>query len=419
MSWEAKHLRWLGSLCVRRVVTAVARSHARRLLTELDQQSAERAQFRTLTRLVHQAQGTRFGRDHDFRRIHDVSDFRRLVPVCTPLDLWHVYWSTGGRDLKGLTWPTPATGLAVAGSCGRPVPLTAELWRTYRTAVWTALALTVQARPRDRLLDGQFLFLGDHSTWGSPDSTALGQALDGVAVRELPPLLRRFALAVESNGRHDDPDELDEQAARVGSADVTAVVGEAGRVLRILAAVKRYRGRDDVRDVWPRLTAVLFTRKPTGPERGHLAQELATRSGDAPVLLLEAAVRPEGALAVEDPRYGQLRLLPHHGLFFEFVPVSEMHQPRPTRHGLSDAEVGVPYAVAVTSPAGLWACLTGWTVVFERLDPPLLRVISSAVTRGTNGRADPAAFPYAVQPPHPRPGAESPLSTPVYQRKIS
>jgi hypothetical protein len=404
---------------VRRAIIALLRSHTRQLLTNLDHTSDARAQTLTLTRLVRKAQNTRFGRDHDFRRIRDVADFRRLVPVCTPLDLWHTYWSTAAPNLKGVTWPGPATGLAAAGGSSRPVPITADMWPTHRAAAWTALAFALHCRPRARLFDGQFLFLGDPGVWGRLDSS-LAQTPPGSSTwPELPPLLRPFAVGLETRAHRADADVQDEMVARSVALPVTTVVGEASRLLRFFAAVKHATGRDDVREVWPGLTAVVFTRKPTGPDRGLIAEQLATRSGDAPVLLLETVLRPEGALAVEDPRHGHLRLLAQHGLYHEFVPVAEMHGPRPTRHGLAEVEVGVPYAVAVTSPAGLWACLTGWTVCFERRDPPLLRVVSASLTRGPADRIDAGALPFAVQAPHPRNGAAAPLPTGTFHRKIS
>jgi hypothetical protein len=49
-----------------------------------------------------------------------------------------------------------------------------------------------------------------------------------------------------------------------------------------------------------------------------------------------------------------LRLLPDNGIFFEFVPVEELNAPRHTRHWLGNPETGIPYAVILSSNAGLW-----------------------------------------------------------------
>jgi hypothetical protein len=45
----------------------------------------------------------------------------------------------------------------------------------------------------------------------------------------------------------------------------------------------------------------------------------------------------------------------------------------PTRHTLANVEVGVQYAVVLTSCAGVWSYLVGDTVAFEKRNPPLIR----------------------------------------------
>jgi len=104
------------------------------------------------------------------------------------------------------------------------------------------------------------------------------------------------------------------------------------------------------------------------PYRALFKREL----GDE-VFLLDTYPASEGYVASEDPRYGLLRLLPDHDVFFEFVPVSELTSERPARHTVGQVEPGVQYAIAMTTCAGLWSYIPGDTICFERRDPPLLR----------------------------------------------
>src|SRR5207248_8381831 len=127
--------------------------------------------------------------------------------------------------------------------------------------------------------------------------------------------------------------------------------------------------------------AVVYGNAPGEAPRRALAEQLGVPERRQPPLLLEACVRAEGAVAVEDPRHGCLRLLVDHGVYFEFVPADEVGRPRPARHALADVVPGVPYAVALTSAAGVWACLAGLRVCFERRDPPLLRVVEPGEPR--------------------------------------
>jgi hypothetical protein len=127
----------------------------------------------------------------------------------------------------------------------------------------------------------------------------------------------------------------------------------------------------------------------------------------------------EAPIALEDPRFGQFRLLADHGVFFEFVPAEELGRPHPIRLTVGEIEAGAIYRIAVTSAAGAWACLTDVTVGIERCDPPLMIPFSSLRVSPFPGR------PVPTRPPHrqiagtravrPETLVHSPWSTPVDQ----
>src|SRR5437660_5209160 len=155
---------WLADTrLARRVVDTLFRSKARRRIVELDRQSLARCQSRTLLGLVHKGHSTRFGRDHDFRRIRNAEDFQRLVPLRTPAELWREYWQPAFPNLGGATWPGPINYVAVSASnqaSGFPyVPFSPALWAAHQSAAMTALAFVMHARPQSRLCAGRLLLL--------------------------------------------------------------------------------------------------------------------------------------------------------------------------------------------------------------------------------------------------------------------
>src|SRR5690606_24264202 len=57
------------------------------------------------------------------------------------------------------------------------------------------------------------------------------------------------------------------------------------------------------------------------------------------------------------------------GIFFEFVPSSEIFNENPTRLKLSEVKTGENYAVILTTNAGLWSYNIGDTVKFVSTSP--------------------------------------------------
>jgi GH3 auxin-responsive promoter len=403
---------WLAETrLARRVVDTLFRAKARRRIVELDRQSLARCQNRTLLGLVHKGHATRFGRDHDFRRIRNVEDFQRLVPLRTPAELWREYWQPAYPNLAGATWPGPIPYLAIASAAQREalpyVPVSPALWAAQQTAALTALAFVLHARPRARFCAGQLCLLGSETTLFPAEVPVPAERLEAIALRRLPPPLQSYALASPAlDGRFGQLTEdrlLMDLAERSVPMPVTCLAGSMDRLARFFEEIKRASGRARIADVWPQLAAVLYTRGSNDADRGFLENEI----GNAGVLCLEMYLRPEGAVAIEDPRQRSLRLLPDHGVYFEFVPVDQLGKLRPLRLSAAEVKLGVPYALALSSPAGIWACLVGSVVLFERRDPPLLRLLdSSTFLEQPPAITAAAAMPIAPQifplPPHHR-----------------
>ncbi len=375
MFWEAIQQWLVGTRLARRLADTLFRGRARRHVAALDHLDAARSQLRTLRGLVHLGHTTRFGRDHDFRRIRSAEDFRRLVPLRTLGDFWRDYWQPVLPDLAGASWPGPIPSLIATPWPGAPyLPAPPALWEGHRAAALSALSFVASARPESRLFSGRMLLVDE-----SPPAVPLGAgfqagSFESLALREVPSRLRPYVHLPSPCGQPSCPpaSRLRTLAVEALRLPVTCLGGQADVLSRFLKVCKEESGWPRTADAWPGLAAVLYANGPGC----DLAEDLAMPGRSAP-LLLEAAVQPQGAIAVEDPRHGCLRLLVNHGVYFEFVPDDEVGRSQPVRHPLADVVPGVPYAVALTSAAGVWACLAGVRVRFESRDPPLLRVLDS------------------------------------------
>ncbi len=307
---------------------AVFGVRARWEVARFDRLTAARCQRRILLGLVNAAQATPFGREHDFHRIRTEADFRRLLPLRTTTELRR---AGGAMAVVGGPWRRQAHGAAWA----------------------TALAFVAGARPEARLLSGRLVFL------------------DGAAV--LPWLVRPYALIDPNQPEAQARESISSLALRVGLDRITCLAGPAEALVSWINRARDAAGRDSIKDIWPRLTAVLYSRQSS---LDNPKTRLRASLGDD-VLLLETRIPSEGPVAVEDPRHGGFRLLFDHGVYFEFTPAAEAGRPEAVRHTLAEVEPGVVYEMAMTSPAGLWGCRTGLAVCFERRDPPLFQVIET------------------------------------------
>jgi hypothetical protein len=380
---------------IRRAADFAFERYARRRARALDRLDAADEQRRTLLRLVRHARGTRFGREHDFGRVRTVADYQRRVPLRDYDAFWQAYWRPAFPRLGDATWPglIPYFALSSGTTSGttKYVPVSREMLASNRRAALTTLALFLAARPGTPLFRGRIFFLGGstdlqelpiadcrlpieggnhQSSIINRQSKILAGDLSGIAARELSAFLRPYTFPPLDLALMRDWDrKMQLLAERSAALPITAVSGVPSWLLVLFERLRQITGRERLIDTWPALRLVVHGGTRFDPYRALFRQVI----GSDEVHFLEVYPASEGFVATEDPRHGLLRLLPDHGVFFEFVPAAELAAPSPARHTVGEVVPGVPYAVVLTTCAGLWSYVLGDTVCFERRDPPLLR----------------------------------------------
>ena len=94
------------------------------------------------------------------------------------------------------------------------------------------------------------------------------------------------------------------------------------------------------------------------------------------VTYLQAYPASEGYFAFQNDQFDtSMVLIPDSGMFYEFVPVSDIDLPNPRRLWIEEVEIGVPYVIHIHTCAGLWGYSMGDVVEFTQLNPPKLQIL--------------------------------------------
>jgi hypothetical protein len=372
---------------VRRLTDVVMGRFAAHRTAQLEHCLPLPIQQRTLLRLVRRARRTRFGVDHDFAGIRSIADYQRRVPLRTYESFWTDYWRGPFPNLAGVTWPgaVPYFALSSGTTSGatKYIPLTREMLASNQKAALTTLSLFLRCHPGTPLFTGRLFFLGGSTDLrvlcvqdttplpnGRGSAPILAGDLSGITVREASPLLRPFTFPPQTLALVSDWDEKMRLLAECAvHLPITMLSGVPSWLLVLFDRLRQLTGRERIADIWSGLRLVIHGGTRFDPYRAVFRTIL----GSADVHCLETYPASEGFIATEDPRHELLRLLPDHNIFFEFVPVEDLDSSQPARHTVADLEIGVQYAIVLTTCAGLWSYVLGDTVCFECRNPPLLR----------------------------------------------
>jgi len=358
--------------------TPLLRCYAGFRARRLARQDPVSVQRHTLMRLVARAAATRFGREHDFARLRDRGDFAAAVPLRRYEDFWSAYWQPAFPNLIDCSWPgrVPFFAASSGTSSGATkfIPVTAEIVRANRRAGLDVLVHHLRQRGHGHVLAGRHLLLGGSAALVERAPGVKSGDLSGIAAATLPAWARPFAFPPSAIARLTDwSEKMALLAERAPAADIRGISGTPSWLLLFFdELVRRHPGRGTrLVDFFPALELVIHGGVNFAPYRPRFAEWLEGSDAE----LREVYAASEGFIAAADRGTGEgLRVILDHGIFFEFVPVTEIAAATPTRHWIGDIETGVDYAPVLTTCAGLWAYLLGDTVRFVSRDPPRLVV---------------------------------------------
>ncbi len=357
-------------------VTPVLRAYAQRGRTALARQDPVAAQEQELRKLVMRASNTRFGRDHGFATLRNVADYQRAVPLRRYEDFWRDYWQAVFPVLVDVTWPGKipffaATSGTTAGT-SKNIPVTHAMNQANIRGALDLLLHHLVHRPQSRAIDGKNFFLGGSVALKERAPGVFSGDLSGIALHETPFWYRGFTFPPSPIAREADWEKKIEDIAHLApEADIRILGGTPPWLLHLIGKQQALAGEPVIADtLYPNLELLVHGGVGFAPYRARFERFLNGRAE-----MREIYPASEGLIASQDegPEDG-LRLMLDNGLFFEFIPVDELDNPSPTRHTVADAELGVNYALALSTCAGCWSYIIGDTVRFVSLRPPRIRI---------------------------------------------
>jgi hypothetical protein len=338
--------------------------------------NVEREQHRALSRILHHARKTEFGRRHGFSEVRSHDDFVRRVPVgdydkFSPLIERMREGEANVLVPERVRYFANSSGSSTQGK-SKFLPITEkQIGQQRQAGADTLMRYLVWAKDAD-FLSGFTLGLFPPTTMREERGT-LVTSNPALMVTRLPAVTRPVYLPHgDIKTIADYETKLAAIAERYLDWDIRAVAGTTCwfplLFERVLSTARR-RGTPArcIADVWPNLRVMLGGGVSAAPYRPILRQLV----GRDDVTLVDTYNATEGGIYAtsdfSDAR-GML-MLPHRGTFFEFVPIEERDRPEPTRHPLWAVERDRAYSIVVTTTSGLYAYELGDIVRFPTLDP--------------------------------------------------
>ena len=329
-------------------------------------QSPIATQDKVFKHLIHTAQKTVFGTDHDFASIKTYEDFKSRVPVrdYEGLRPYVERIQKGENDVLWKGQPLFFAKTSGTTSGAKYIPLTKVSLEYQIKAAKDALLHYMEDSGNYHFIHGKMIFLQ-----GSPklnkDSIIPTGRLSGIVANYVPSYLQSNRLpSYDTNCIEDWEQKVEAIVDETLPQDMRLISGIPSWVQMYFERLQRRTGKK-ISEIFPDFSLFVFGGVNYEPYRKKF-EELIGKKVDS----LELYPASEGFIAFQDKQDEKgLLLLLDYGIFYEFIPADEYYDEHPTRISLEEVELGVNYVIILNTNAGLWGYNIGDTVQFTSLEP--------------------------------------------------
>ncbi len=323
-------------------------------------------QHQVFNYLIHSAKDTAFGKEHDFASIRSYEDFKAKVPV-RDYEVFAPYIKEIINGGEHITWKgKPQYFAKTSGTTSgvKYIPITKASVPNHINSARNALLSYVHETGNSQFLDGKLIFLSGSPVLDEKGGIYTGR-LSGIVNHHVPGYLRTNQMpSYTTNCIEDWEDKLGKIVEETINQNMTLISGIPPWIQMYFDWIRERTGKKII-DVFPNLSLIVYGGVNFEPYRKKLFETIGKEIDS-----IETYPASEGFIAYQDSQKEEgLLLLLDSGIFFEFIPADEYFETTRSRISIEDVELGINYALILSSNAGLWAYSIGDTVKFVSKNP--------------------------------------------------
>jgi hypothetical protein len=322
-------------------------------------------------KLISGAESTEWGKAHYYKSIENLGQFKEQVPIQN-YDTLKPYIERMLKGEQNVLWPSEIKWFAKSSGTtndrSKFIPVSEEaLEECHFKGGKDMLTMYFNNRPDSKLFTGKILTLGGSHQVSQLNADTFFGDLSAVIMKNLPLWAQFYRTPHLDIALLENFEEKIEKMARATiDSNMTGISGVPTWNILLFKRILEITGKDNLLEVWPNLElyfhgAVNFT-----PYREQFKKLIPDRE----MYYLETYNATEGFFGIQDQEEpGEMLLMLDYGIFYEFLPLENLHKENPETLTLDEVQLGENYALIISTNAGLWRYLIGDTIRFTSLAP--------------------------------------------------
>lgn len=319
-----------------------------------------------LRQLIKAGRNTAFGKEHRFESLQDAATYAAQVPL-RDYEQFKPYIEKIKAGQQNILWKgKPIYFAKTSGTTSgvKYIPISKDSVSNHINTARDALLCYMAETGNTAFANGKMIFLS-----GSPELERVGGIptgrLSGIVNHHVPSYLRKNQLpSYTTNCIEDWETKLDKIVEETINQDMTLISGIPPWMQMYFDRISQIK-QDKVINIFKNFSIMVYGGVNFEPYKARLFDTIGKKIDS-----IETFPASEGFFAFQDSQETEgLLLNTNSGIFFEFVPVAEIHNDNPSRLTLSEVKTGENYCLIVSTNAGLWAYNVGDTVKFVSTNP--------------------------------------------------
>ncbi len=333
------------------------------------------AQNKWFNKLIAMAAPTEWGRKYDYKSIKNPDDFRFRVPV-NDYEALKPFIERMRAGEQNVLWPSDIKWFSQSSGTtadkSKYIPVSREaLDDCHFKGGRDMLTMYCNNYPQTKLFSGKAIGMSGTYNYQDSGSNIRYGDISAILLRHLPFWITMFRTPVRSVALLGEWETKIEQIARLTmKQNVTSITGVPSWTLILLKHILSAAQKDNIAHVWPNLELFVHGGVSFEPYRDQFKKICPPEMN-----YMEAYNASEGFFAIQDTSQSEMLLMPDHGVYYEFMPLSELGKDNPKTCLLHEVNTSDQYAVIISTNAGLWRYMIGDTIRFTNLSPYRIRIM--------------------------------------------
>ena len=327
-----------------------------------------------LKKLIQISKNTEFGKQYDFSSIDSYETFKERIPSFTYEEFFPIINKTINGN-QNIFWPEKikwfAQSSGTTNSKSKFIPVSnSSLDNCHFKGGKDMLCLYLNNNENSNMFLGKSLRLGGSRKIYENNDHYFGD-LSAILIDNLPVWAE---LISTPNNEISLMDKWDEKIAAIIKGtlqeDVRSLAGVPSWMLTLLNKLLETTGKKYIDEIWKNLEVYFHGGVSFKPYRSEFNNIILNKK----FKYYEVYNASEGFFAIQDQNESdELLLMLDYGIFYEFIEIDNANLSEKIID-LSEVEVGINYALLITTNSGLWRYKIGDTIVFTSLKPYRIKV---------------------------------------------